>query len=159
MNIRSTLFTAAVLAMGAAACTVSVNGDDSGIFDDAGSDAGGGDSGDMDATPDTGVDAGPVCEAIGTTQPPASITFDNGGTCDTCMSASCCSQVTACFASVDGGDSDCYQLDQCLSNCVAPDGGIDQTCVDACNAAHSASTAMWKAQADCLTTNCDSACQ
>ena len=139
-----------------AACTVTTNsGDDAGnIFDD---DAG--DNGDTSTTQDTGTTP-PAC---------ATETFPDGGstalsldppdsgitTCTTCMLASCCTQLTACFQDPSG---DCQALEDCANLCIQADPSDAGGCGSDCAGLYPDAVPLHTAWSNCLDTSCASAC-
>lgn len=69
-------------------------------------------------------------------------------TCDSCMEASCCSQLAAC-----SGDKACLDIIDCASGCT------DNACVTNCENAHSAGITKERALIGCMTTSCKTQCQ
>ena len=153
----------AVMAIGCTVTTTSGPLDDGGTADSSTSD-GGGDS----ATGDSGGDGGGTCTATAACPIIASnggVTFDppNGcGTCDKCSATNCCAVVTNCFATVDGGTSDCESLFNCIIGCAATDGG--NQCAAACKGAYDVDGGnptydLLTAADNCQASKCNTECQ
>jgi hypothetical protein len=102
---------------------------DNNVPDNKVPETGGGDTATDDSSMDTGTDTGGMCAAIG---------GDGGGfttgnmTCDDCLAANCCSQVTNCVTPyADGGTNDCANILFCVVACVN-DGGTTSSCATPC---------------------------
>jgi hypothetical protein len=133
----------ATAALSACTVTSSSGGLDAGIDqNDSGSTTDGGSTKDTGTTTDGGDDGG-TCTPNVSFGPQA---------CDTCMAQKCSNEVKGCYC-----DTDCIALNDCIEGCVV-DGGVDQTCVDACGTAHPNSTAKFNATTTCLTNNCNAEC-
>lgn len=69
--------------------------------------------------------------------------------CQTCLEASCCSQLVACSE-----EGECVALFYCEAGCAE-----DQACIDACqNTAPAGATALFDALDACITASCESDC-
>ena len=149
----------AVLAAGAAACTVTTSNDlDAGdLFDDAGtttSDSGTTDSGTTTDDPNAACrnfiqdDGGLVRQ-----------TFDTTGTaCDTCMDDNCCAPMEACFQDPTG---QCEALEECLTACASDSdpATCDQTCADGfATDGGNPPADLHNTWAQCQQTSCATAC-
>lgn len=131
----------AVMAVGCTVTTTSGPLDDGGTTGDSST---GSDGGSEASTVDSGTDgpatcsATAVCPIIGSGA--AGVTFDTPacGACDKCSATNCCAEATKCFTKVNGMDSECTQLFDCIVKCLEPnDAGvtIDQ-CKMNCRAAY-----------------------
>jgi hypothetical protein len=103
-----------------------------------------------DATPD--ASAGCPVIGAGTSQ----FTF-GAAACDTCMSTSCCTQVTACMTGVVSGGHPCADLLSCISACVVA-GGVQADCTISCATQHPAGIAAGTTLQTCLMTSCSASC-
>lgn len=151
----------AVMALGCTVTTTSGPLGDGGADGSVTGDGGGGDS----ATADSGgggCTATAMCPIIASN---GGVTFDppNGcGTCDKCSATNCCAVVTNCFATVDGGTSDCESLFNCIIGCAKTDGGSQ--CAAACKAAYDVDGGnptydLLTAADNCQASKCNTECQ
>ncbi len=157
------LASGAILAAGAAACTVTTSndGDAGNLFDDAGNASDTGTTSDG-GTADTGVVDNAACRDFTLGDGGIErITFDTtSAACDTCMDDKCCALMEACFQDSTG---QCQQLEACLSSCKTDSnpGECQQTCGDAFKEADGGANPtgdLHNAWSSCEQTNCSSAC-
>lgn len=109
----------------------------------------------VDADADAGADASvedaatcavarscPIFETVTLEDPPCAA-------CDTCIATRCCAEMTDCFASSNGGPSDCELLFTCIVG-IGPDTCASTGACDACERAHPDSVMKYRALASCL---------
>jgi hypothetical protein len=140
-----------------AACSVTTGPfvpDEGGIFGDAG-------TADTSTTQDSGsdLDSGGSCTLVKTI---------NNSACTTCLQASCCAEVNACFTPMaSGADSDCDTLQNCINTAIdndptdggGPDaGGKLADDIQLCRDSHPDSVALEQAWVTCLSNHCSAEC-
>ncbi len=99
-------------------------------------------------------DASAGCPVIGTGT--SQFTF-GAAACDSCMSTSCCTPVTACLTGVVSGARPCADLLNCIAACVVA-GGVQADCTISCATQHTAGIAAGMTLQTCLTTSCSASC-
>ncbi|HVJ93531.1 MAG TPA: hypothetical protein VM580_27205 [Labilithrix sp.] len=119
------------------------NKQDGGSSDDGGSDGG-------------DIDAGPTCDN------PNQQGYFISESCQACLEAKCCSQLTTCYGlpgDEANGKLDCNQYDECISDCGGKSGDELQACYADCDslAADGVQTA-YEAIESCGETSCVSEC-
>ena len=144
-----------------AACTVTTGPfvpDEGGIFGDGGK-TDGSVTGDTGTGGDSSSSDGGMCTLV--------VTLNNA-TCTSCMQASCCDSVNACFKPTStGAESDCSLLQTCINNAITAnpaDGGGDaggrlRDDIQTCRDAHPASVGLENAWVACLSAHCQNDCK
>jgi hypothetical protein len=104
-------------------------------------------------------DTGAPMEAAVVCAPPL-----GGDDCDTCLSANCCAQLTACDnepLDVDGSSTECQDLVNCVDNCTSgDDAGTTQSCSASCTQAYGPDQGVtdYENLAMCEETTCGAVC-
>ena len=153
------------------ACTSNTTVNNNGTGEDASTDDGSTGTPEPDsATPDTGTTTTPdtgtttVPDAGGEAAATCGVALDTGSAeCDTCVAASCCTQLTTCDTPDDAGVNEagldsCEQLLTCINDINGTDGGADSG-MATCDPSYG-STVQTAAAAvlSCIETSCATQC-